>query len=190
MPLSDAARSPRAQRQSARRRAGHRRQPRDQAGMADRWSASAPIWAARPTVASKAITAAGSATATARNTTPPAASAKDRRRRTWRCRLTPSCPPPASRSAEERTACPAHRPTIPKTGFTRWLDHAPADPAARARHDDDVPDAAEPELLVHLRRHPHLLPGRPDRHRHRAGDALRAQRRRWPSTASKTSCAT
>ena len=51
--------------------------------------------------AARRLSAAGSATATARNTTPPAASAKVRRRRISRCRPTPSCPPRASKSAEE-----------------------------------------------------------------------------------------
>ena len=40
-----------------------------------------------------------------------------------------------------------------------------------------LPDAAQPELLVDVRRHPHLHAGRADRHRHRAGDALHAARR-------------
>ena len=35
-------------------------------------------------------------------------------------------------------------------------------------------DAAQPELLVDLRRHPRLHARRADRHRHRAGDALHA----------------
>ena len=35
-------------------------------------------------------------------------------------------------------------------------------------------DAAQPELLVDVRRHPHLHARRADRHRHRAGDALHA----------------
>ena len=37
-----------------------------------------------------------------------------------------------------------------------------------------LPDAAQPELLVDLRRHPRLHAGGADRHRHRAGDALHA----------------
>ena len=79
---------------------------------------------------------------------------------------------------------------VPKSGFERWLDSRL--PLLRLAHDTmhDLPDAAEPEHLVHLRRHPDLLPRRADRHRHRAGDALRAQRATWPSTASKASCAT
>ena len=64
---------------------------------------------------------------------------------------------------------------IPKSGFDKLARSAPA--AAAAAHDTmhDLPDAAEPEHLVHLRRHPHLLPRRADRHRHRAGDALCAE---------------
>ena len=38
-------------------------------------------------------------------------------------------------------------------------------------------DAAQFELLVDVRRHPHLHARRADRHRHRAGDALHAARR-------------
>ena len=75
-----------------------------------------------------------------------------------------------------------HSTYIPKRRFARWLDDRL--PILRCeRHHDDVPDAAEPELLVLVRRHSHLLPGDADRHRHRAGDALRAERRTWPSTS-------
>ncbi len=48
-------------------------------------------------------TAAGSARATARNTTPPAACASVPRRRTWRSRLTASPPTPRSRSDSARS---------------------------------------------------------------------------------------
>ena len=88
------ARSAGAQRQSAGQRAGHRRQPRASSrnGWSDRRLHPSGLHAdARR---SKAITAAGSAIATARNTTPPDASAKVPRRRTWRFRLIPSCPTP------------------------------------------------------------------------------------------------
>ncbi len=96
------ARSDRAQRHAARQRAGHRRQPRQKA----EWLILIGVCTHLGCTPSsrrvpKAITAAGSATAMARNTTPPAASAKVRRRRIWRCRPTPSCLTPASRSVEE-----------------------------------------------------------------------------------------
>ena len=62
------------------------------------WSASAPISAASRSARSRATraatTAAGSARATARSTTPPAASARARRRSTWSCRPTNSPPTP------------------------------------------------------------------------------------------------
>ena len=64
---------------------------RRQRAMARHGAASARISAACRS-ASRAITAAGSAPATARNTTPRGASAADRRRRTWRSRPTPSRP--------------------------------------------------------------------------------------------------
>ncbi len=48
-----------------------------------------------------------------------------------------------------------------------------ADPATGLRPVRRVPDAAQSQLSVDLRRHPHLHAGGADRHRHRAGDALR-----------------
>ena len=73
----------------------------------------------------------------------------------------------------------------------RALDgFASAARALRARHDAELPDAAQPEHLVHLRRHPHVLPGHPDRHRHRAGDALCRQRGHGVRFRRAASCAT
>ena len=57
--------------------------------------------------------------------------------------------------------------------------HAMARDAAADRRPDPfflrrLSDAAQPELLVDLRRHSRVHAGRADRHRHRAGDALHA----------------
>ena len=49
---------------------------------------------------------------------------------------------------------------------------AAADHPRRAGALFELPDAAQFEYLVHLRRHPRLLLGCADCHRHRAGDAL------------------
>ena len=48
------------------------------------------------------------------------------------------------------------QPIEPNTGFERWLDSRLPISAADARPVPGVPDAAQPELLVDLRRHPHL----------------------------------
>ena len=70
------------------------------------------------------------------------------------------------------------RPPIrPENGVERWLDTRLPIIRLAQRQLRRLPDAEEPELLVDLRRHPGVLPGHPDRHRHRAGDALRAPRR-------------
>ncbi len=105
-------------------------------------------------------------------------------------RPTTSSPTPRSGSAEGRAAW-------------RALDLPAARPASRTGSRARLPlvglihvlvrrlsDAAQPQLLVDLRRHPDLHAGGADRHRHRAGDALHAARRRSPSTPSSTSCAT
>src|SRR5580692_3185293 len=76
--------------------------------------------------------AAGSATAMARSTTPPAASAKARRRAIWRYRFTPSCLPPASRSVEENNMS-GPSTYKPNSGFERWLDARL--PLPRLMHD-------------------------------------------------------
>src|SRR5262245_18407256 len=92
------------------------------------WSASARTWAAFPRASRcrtpGAISAAGSARATAPTTTPPAAYAKARRRATWRCRPTSSCPTPRSRSAEEPPEMAAHHESTyrPTTRVGKWLD--------------------------------------------------------------------
>ena len=72
----------------------------------------------------------------------------------------------------------------------KWLETPPADHRPRPLVVRRLSDAAEPELLVDLRRHPHLHAGGADRHRHRAGDALHRRTARWPSTRSSASCAT
>src|SRR4051812_40402015 len=105
--------------------------------------------------------AAGSATAMARSTIPPAAFAKARPPKIWKCRLTPSCLTPVSRSVEEHT----HVRSIdlyPQVRHREVARPAPAAAAPDARHHEHLPDAEEPEFLVRLRRHPHRLPGGAD----------------------------
>src|SRR5450755_4739814 len=124
---------------------------------------------------SKAITAAGSATATDRCTTPPDASAKVPRRRTSPSQPIPSCPTHASKSAEEHQY--VRSIDLCSANWVHPLARlAVADRAVCARYDDHVSDAPEPELLVRVRRHPHLLPRCADRHARRPGDALCAER--------------
>src|SRR5690606_5578717 len=67
-----------------------------------------------------------SAPATGRTTTPPAASARDRRRRTSPSRPTHAPPTRSSRSAEDRrhpdmSGGHAHGTYQPKTGIRRWI---------------------------------------------------------------------
>ena len=188
-----AARSARAQRQPARRCAGDRcRTARSSpngwslVGVCTHLGCTPTVHAAVP----KAITAAGSATATARNTIPPAASAKGLRRRTWPMPTYAFLSPHArSKSAKERI----HVRSLDLRSENRLhplARFASAAHAFRARHDADLPDAAEPELLVRVRRHPDLLLGI----QIVTGIVLAmhyvAELPIWPSTASKTSCAT
>ncbi len=65
----------------------------------------------------------------------------------------------------------------PQTGFTRWLDSRL--PLLRFMHDTmtTFPTPRNLNIWCDLRRHPDALPGGADRHRHRAGDALHAERR-------------
>ena len=115
-----AVRQERPQRRPAREGARHRRQPHQEgqgelAGAGRHLHApglhpQGPVDVATP----GATSAAGSAPATARTTTPRAASAKARRRATSRCRPTSSCPTPRSRSAEGPRQWP--RTTNPPTG--------------------------------------------------------------------------
>ena len=97
--------------------------------------------------------------------------------------------PPRSRSANGAIRWPDTRPTF-RNRLRPLARPAAADPAARERHDYDVPDAAEPQHLVHLRRHPHLHAGGADRHRHRAGDALCAELDLAFNSRRTASCAT
>src|ERR1700744_4425250 len=138
----------------------------------------------------RAITAASSAPATARNTTAPVVSARGPRRPIWPCRPTPSLPTPKSRSAEARslpdfTPCPA----FSGSHHERTL-RLPAEPPglamARTAIADSWPhaflvrglsDAAQPELLVDLRRHPLVHAGHPDPDRRDPSDALHAELR-------------
>ena len=127
------------------------------------------------------------------STTPPAASATARRRRT--CAIPPYAfiNDTSSGSAEQRDQRHAARtfPRYqPKSAVRALVRRAPADHAAGLRQLRRLSDAAEPELLVDLRRHPGVHAGGADRHRHRARHALRAACRHSPSTRSSTSCAT
>ena len=83
-----------------------------------------------------------------------------------------------------------HSTYEPKIGHRALARHAACRSSASARTDRRLPDAEEPELLVDLRRHPGLLPGDPDRHRHHPGHALRRRRAPGLRPASSTSCAT
>src|SRR5579871_4981524 len=115
--------------------------------------------------------AAGFAIATARNTTPPAGCALDPRRAISTSQHMFFCPTPASESVEASHARSELRPQNRLYALARY---APTDSPLCTRASEQLPDAAEPEYLVHLRRHSRLLPRRADRHRHRARDALYA----------------
>src|SRR6476646_5372687 len=78
------------------------------------WSASAPISAVSRSPM-RALTTASSAPATVRSTTPRAASVRDPRRATCRCRPTHSFPTPKSRSAKGSDISP--RPPFPVASF-------------------------------------------------------------------------
>ena len=190
-----AAGSAGAQRQSRSGRSGDRREPRRrrQGAMARHGAASARISAACRS-ASRATSAAGSAPATARiryrGPHPPRA----RRRRTWRSRPTRSPTTPRSASAEARETGNAARATFPATSrrsrFGRWFDERLPIDAARLRQLRRLSDPAQPELLVHVRRHPGVHAGRADRDRRRARHALRGATQTSPSSRSRRSCAT
>src|SRR5438034_8726531 len=120
--------------------------------------------------------AASSAPATARNTTLPAASAAVRHRKTSRSPPTPSSPTARSGSAdlpyspgfdhERKFHLPAAGPmhAVDRAAAANWR----ADPFLVRR----LSDAAQPELLVDLRRHPLLHCRTADRHWLRARHAL------------------
>src|SRR4051794_553753 len=145
----------------------------------------------------RAITTASSAPATARNTTLPAASARGQRRPTWRCRPINSFPILKSRSAKapdpgsetlQARNLTSHRVVyLPQDRINERTIRFPADQSRlevdRTASPDHGPhafivrgvsDAAQPELLVDLRRYPfdHAGPADPDRRD--PGDALHA----------------
>src|SRR5262249_10123722 len=129
-------------------------------------------------------TTATSARVTARSTTRPAASGRGRRRSISRFRRTNLFPTAKSASADGASIA-----SFPRFAHERKFDvpaaeplHAmagapPADRRARLLVVHRLSDAAQPELLVDLRRHSHLHARRPDRHWRGAGDALHAARR-------------
>src|SRR6478672_12705682 len=123
---------------------------------------------------------AGSAPATARNTTPPAASGRGRRPPISPCLPTSSFPTARSASADplksssrieenERAFDVSAAERIPEV-----VRGAPADRRADPFLLRRLSDAAEPELLVDVRRDPLVHARRADRHRHHPDDALHA----------------
>src|SRR5579859_5280684 len=137
----------------------------------------------------RATTTASSAPATVRSTTPPAVFARDPRRSIWPCRPTPSPPIPKSRSAKARqpasgTFKPSRRITSSGSHHERTLRlqaESPSLAVVRTATADFEPhaffvrglsDAAQPELLVDLRRHPLLHAGFANPDRRDFGDAL------------------
>ena len=78
----------------------------------------------------------------------------------------------------------------PEVGIRQVVGRAAADHAPDARAVRRLPDAAQSQLSLDVRRHPDVLPRRADRDRRRARHALPAERGRRPSTRSSTSAAT
>src|SRR5262249_1543717 len=128
----------------------------------------------------RAATTASSAPAMDRNTTPPAVSARDPHPPTCRCHPITSFPIPKSRSAKARSKPPGlgkplRRLTSSGSHHERTLRlqaEPPSVAVVRTATADFEPhaflvrglsDAAQPELLVDLRRHPFLHAGDPDR---------------------------
>ena len=103
----------------------------------------------RPTRA--AITAAGSAPATARNTIRRAASARDRRRRTWRCRRTQFTTDTAIQDRLGEHAMAATSTLRAEQAVIRWIDHRLPIFSYLEHELHDYPDAAQSELLVEFR---------------------------------------
>src|SRR3984893_17282112 len=144
----------------------------------------------------RAITTASSAPATARDTTLRAVSARDRLPPTCRCRPTSSFPIPKSRLAKSRTLRDLpdldfswtfrvvflpqdrinERPIrFPADQSRLEVDRtAPPDHGTRPLLVRGLSDAAQPELLVDLRRDPFDDAGVADPHRRDPGDALHA----------------
>src|SRR5882724_4093473 len=139
----------------------------------------------------RVTTTASSAPATVRNTTPPVGFARDQRLPTCRCRPINSFPIKKSRLAEPRiriseTLSPSRRFTSQGSHHERTI-RLPADQSRlevdRTASPDfrsrpflvrGLSDAAEPELLVDLRRHSFADAGGADPHRRGPGDALHA----------------
>ena len=131
------------------------------------------------------VSAAGSARATARCTTRRDASAKDRRRSTWRSRVTCSRQTLSSASADrpfrdrsrssQNGLVSRHAAGLQQQGDR--LDRSPpADLLVYREGVSHLPDAAEFQLLLEFRRDRHGDAGAHDRDRHRAGDQLHAAR--------------
>ena len=123
-------------------------------------------------VRTAAITAAGSAPATGRTTTPAAASAKARRRQPGGSGV---CLPLRHRRRDRRGGATMSgripSPTNRRPSRAGWVDERlPLPRWSMARRA--LPGAAQPELLVEFRIAGRADAGHPDRHRHRAGDAL------------------
>ena len=74
----------------------------------------------------------------------------------------------------------------PTNPALKWIERRLPDHGPRPFLVRGLSDAAQPELLVDLRRHPFDDAGGADRHRRDPGDALHAACRPWPS--SRSSC--
>src|SRR5215510_4727931 len=90
------------------------------------WSSASAHTSAASRLRTRANTAAGSARAMARCTTPRAASGRARRRRTCFCRLTSLSPTPRSRSAERNriqgSIMSGHSTYQPQNKFLQWFE--------------------------------------------------------------------
>ena len=186
----------RAQRRPARKRAGHRRQPHQEgqgelarAGRhlhASGLHSQGPVDGRRQGRLRRLVLPLPRLALRYRRAHPAGARAAQPRGAALRVRR----PTPRSRSAEgaadgqPRIDLPADHP------LRQVARRAAAAAAHDARAVRRFPDAAQHQLPVDHGRPADLLPGRADRHRHRAGHALRAERRPTPSTASSTSAAT
>ena len=138
-----------------------------------------------------ATSAAGSARATARTTTPRPHPPRAGTAQPAGSRWPNSSTTPRSGWAEEAPRWLAFPTTITnrRPRGEKWIERRLPDPRAALRHADD-PDAQEPELDVDLGHRPDLHAGAADRDRHRAGHALHRRMSIWPSPPSSTSCAT
>src|SRR6185369_14976588 len=124
-----------------------------------------------------ANTAAGSARATVRSTTPPAVFVKDRRPAIWKCLPTRLLQTPKSKSARElRYDEWSYLKLRAHLALGQMVGRAPSDRASDARIVRRLSDAAQSQLSLDVRRHPDFLPRRPDRDGRRACNALSAER--------------